>query len=301
MTVISLNQVQKKYSRIPVLTNVTFSIKENVITGVAGRNGAGKTTLLKIIAGFMKATEGDVQVFDENPFGSLLVSANSIYIDDAMSYPNPMKLQELLHEFKRFYANWNEELAMRLMEYFAIPFDIRYQFLSKGKRSTFNAIVGIAARCSLTIFDEPTTGMDTAARNDFYRALLKDYIVNPRTILLSSHYIDEIQDIIEDLLVIHRKQVRYHGTVSDLQEAHLSLRGTKEHLTEGTLGKTIVSKTRRGLQEEWILENDFSDAERTKLSRLGIANTTLSLNDAYLALTEQPRGGIDDVFDTQKD
>lgn len=297
MTVISLNQVHKKFSRIPALMDVTFSIRENVITGVAGRNGAGKTTLLKMIAGFMKTTEGEVRVFDENPFGSLLVSANSIYIDDAMSYPDPMKLQELLHEFKRFYANWDEGLAMRLMEYFAIPLDTRHRFLSKGKRSTFNAIVGIAARCPLTIFDEPTTGMDTAARNDFYRALLKDYIAFPRTILLSSHYINEMQDVLEDLLVIHQKRVRYHGSTSDLQEAHLVIRGTEAQLRVAASGKVVVSKTKRGLQEEWIVENDFSEAERSTLNRLGVTSTTVSLNDAYLALTEQPRGGIDDVFD----
>ncbi len=296
MTMISLRKVSKKFSRVPALTDITFTIEENVITGIVGRNGAGKTTLLKMIAGFQKTSEGELRVFDENPVGSLLVSANTIYIDDAMSYPKSMTLEELLKEFSRFYANWNEEIAMRLVDYFAIPLNTRHRFLSKGKRSTFNAIVGIAARCPLTIFDEPTVGMDLAARNDFYRALLKDYILLPRTILLSSHYIDEMKDVLEDLLVIHRKQVCYHGSVSDLQEAHLSLRGTKEQLTKGTLGKTAVSKTTRGLHEEWIMENDFSEAERTELIRQGITNAAVSLNDAYLALTEQPRGGIDDVF-----
>lgn len=296
MTVISMKHVSKNYSRIAALTDLTVKIEENVITGIVGRNGAGKTTLLKMIAGFQKATKGELRVFEEKPFRSLLVSANSIYIDDAMSYPGSMKLHELLDEFNRFYANWNEELAVRLMEYFSIPLNTRHRFLSKGKRSTFNAIVGIAARCPLTIFDEPTTGMDTAARNDFYRALLKDYIAFPRTILLSSHYIDEMKDVLEDLLVIHRKRIRYHGSISDLQEAHLSIRGSSEQLSGATLGKTIVSKTTRGLQEEWIVENNFSDAERAELNRQGITNLTVSLNDAYLALTEQPRGGIDDVF-----
>ncbi|VDG98370.1 Daunorubicin/doxorubicin resistance ATP-binding protein DrrA [Lysinibacillus sphaericus] len=296
MTVISMDHVSKNYSRITALTELTVKIEENVITGIVGRNGAGKTTLLKMIAGFQKATKGELRVFDENPFRSLLVSANSIYIDDAMSYPGSMKLHELLDEFNRFYANWNEELAIRLMEYFSIPLNTRHRFLSKGERSTFNAIVGIAARCPLTIFDEPTTGMDTAARNDFYRALLKDYIAFPRTILLSSHYLDEMKDVLEDLLVIHRKRIRYHGSISDLQEAHVSLRGSSEQLSGATLGKTIVSKTTRGLQEEWIVENDFSDAERAELNRQGITNTSVSLNDAYLTLTEQLRGGIDDVF-----
>ena len=297
MTVISLKQVSKKFSRVPALTDMTFAIQENVITGVVGRNGAGKTTLLKLIAGFQKVTKGELRVFDENPNDSLLVSANSIYIDDAMSYPDSMKLNELLHEFKRFYVNWDEDLAKRLLDYFGISLTTRHRFLSKGKRSTFNAVVGIAARCPLTIFDEPTTGIDTAARNDFYRALLKDYIAFPRTVLLSSHYIDEMQDVLEDLLVIHQKRVRYHGSISALQEAHLAIRGTEAQLKTGTSGKVIVAKMKHGLQEEWIAENDFSEQEQRDLAQLGVTSTTVSLNDAYLALTEQPRGGIDDVFD----
>src|SRR5699024_11425877 len=77
-----------------------------------------------------------------------------------------------------------------------------YSNYTKGKKSTFNAIVGLASHCALTMFDEPTVGMDAAVRQDFYRALLKDYLAHPRTIIISSHYFNEIEDLLEDVLYI---------------------------------------------------------------------------------------------------
>ena len=134
--------------------------------------------------------------FGEHPFNSLKVSANSIFIDDTMSFSDKLTLKDILKEARRFYrelgcGHLHSDFSIILA--FIRMHDIDH--LSKGKKSTFNAIIGIASHCPLTIFDEPTTGMDTVVRKDFYRALLKDYIAHPRTILLSSHHLEEIEDL----------------------------------------------------------------------------------------------------------
>src|SRR5690606_30416408 len=129
--------------------DLSFTIEENKITGLIGRNGAGKTTLLKIISGFMKETSGDVKVFSENPFNNLFVSANSIFIDDNLHLPSSLALSEIIMSAKRFYGNWNSELADGLIEYFSFQPKQLYSSLSKGKKSTFNTIVGLASRCAL--------------------------------------------------------------------------------------------------------------------------------------------------------
>lgn len=204
----------KVYGRRKALNGMSFSIGENKITGLIGRNGAGKTTLLKIIAGYLKESSGEIKVFDEHPFNNLLVSANHIFIHDQISLPASLNLKEILETAKRFYANWDKELANRLFNYFSFIPTQNYSSLSKGKKSTFNMILGVSSRCSLTIFDEPTTGMDAAVRKDFYRVLLRDYIDYPRTIIVSSHHLEEIEDLLEDILLINEGKELLHMPVA---------------------------------------------------------------------------------------
>ncbi|WP_203247559.1 ABC transporter ATP-binding protein [Sporosarcina beigongshangi] len=296
MTVIKCNGVTKTYGAHQVLSNINFSIEEGVLTGIIGRNGVGKTTLMKMIVGFLRESSGSIQVFGEQPFNNLKVSANTIFIDDAMHFPDSMTLQDILTECQRFYPNWDGELASRLISYFVFHLGGKHRLLSKGKKSTFNAIIGLAAHCALTIFDEPTTGMDAAVRKDFYRALLKDYSAHPRTILVSSHHIEEIEDLLEDILLVHEGKVQFHGPITDLQEMFVTLQGTAELLAIHTQDKNIISQHTLGPYSEWLVENTFTDDQIKHLQASGISLSPVSANDAYIALTTKAQGGIDHVF-----
>lgn len=296
MTVIDCNDVTKMYGNHHVLNKVNFTIKEGVITGIIGRNGVGKTTLMKLIAGFLRESSGTIQVFGEQPFNNLKVSANTIFIDDAMNFPDSMTLQDILKECQRFYPNWDAELANRLIRYFVFHLGAKHRLLSKGQKSTFNAIIGIATHCALTIFDEPTTGMDAAVRKDFYRALLKDYLAHPRTILVSSHHIEEIEDLLEDILLVHEGKVQFHGPITDLQEMFVTLQGTAELLEIHTQDKNIISRNTQGPYSEWTVENTFTTDETKRLQAAGISLSLVSANDAYITLTTNVQGGIDHVF-----
>lgn len=296
MNVIEFQNVTKTYRTHDVLQGMDFTIQRDVLTGIIGRNGVGKTTLMNIIIGFIEETSGHVKVFSEKPFNSLKISANSILVDDAMNFPDSMTLADILKECNRFYPNWDTRLAKRLVAYFGYHLNARHLHLSKGKKSTFNAIIGLSARCPLTIFDEPTTGMDSAVRKDFYRALLKDYIDHPRTILLSSHHIEEIEDLLEDVLLVHEGIAHFHGPITSLQEMFISLTGKPEKLAAYSAGKKVVSTAEMGPYPQWTIENKFNADEIERMRADGIITAPVSANDAYIALTNQPRGGIDDVF-----
>ena len=296
MTVVEFNGVTKSYRTHNVLKDMNFTIKQDVLTGIIGRNGVGKTTLMKIIVGFIEESSGKVEVFSEKPFNNLKVSANSILVDDAMGFPEAMTLADILKECNRFYSNWDAGLAERLVTYFGYHPDARHRHLSKGQRSTFNAIVGISSRCALTIFDEPTTGMDSAVRKDFYRALLKDYLDHPRTILISSHHIEEIEDLLEDVLLVHGGVAHFHGPITELQEMYIELTGKTEQLSFHTEGKKVVSTDDTGPYPQWTIENTFTKNDIMRMKADSITISPVSANDAYIALTHQPRGGIDDVF-----
>lgn len=300
MQVITLENVTKRYRSSIVLDQLNLAIRENVITGVIGRNGVGKTTLMKMIAGFIKESDGKLRVFGEKPFNSISVSANMIFVDDMMGFPDAMTLGDLLGEFDRFYEDWDGELAERLLKYFRLPLTLNHRILSKGKRSIFNAVVGIATRCPLTMFDEPITGMDAGARKDFYRALLKDYLAHPRTILLSSHHMEEMEDLLEDILLIDGKGISFRGPITELQEKFIKLQGKESVLKEYANQYAVIHRTSTGPLTEWIVDNEHAVAELTVLKQAGIRVAAVSASEAYLAMTGQTRGGVDDVFDAME-
>ncbi|SHH65848.1 ATP-binding cassette domain-containing protein [Virgibacillus chiguensis] len=295
MEAIVCEGLTKKQKQLTTLKEVSFSIPENTIVGVVGRNGAGKTTLLKILAGLWRASAGNVHVLGENPFNSLYVSTNTIYISNEMVLPNSLSLSVLLTEAGRFYPRWNDDLARRLVEYFGFRGNDLYTQLSTGKRNTFNAIIGLSSRCPITIFDEPTTGMDQAVRNDFYRALLKDYLQVPRTILLSSHHLEEVEELLEAVLLLDRGKKQLYLPMDDVKHEAVGLTGRTEMVYTYTQAKTVFYRESIGMDTTYtVIKANQVDMEKAK--QLGIQVTPVSASDFCVYLTRAGKGAIDDVF-----
>ncbi|MGD6871465.1 ATP-binding cassette domain-containing protein [Sutcliffiella horikoshii] len=297
MKVVDCEGLVKKYGRSKALNDLSFQISENKITGLIGRNGAGKTTLLKIMAGFLKQTSGGIKIYNEQPYNSLFASANSILVDDQMAFPTSLNLGEVLDAAGRFYANWDDGLAKKLFDYFSFQNSQRHSELSKGMKSTFNMIVGLASRCPLTMFDEPTTGMDASVRKDFYRALLKDYIANPRTIIISSHHLEEMEDLLEDILLLNDGQKILHLPVSDLKEYAIGVKGNPKGLIEWLDDKEVLYKKEIGTSMIYaVIENIYSEKIKQDANKFGFELSPVSSNDICIYLTGKEKGGIDDVF-----
>lgn len=297
MTAITCRKITKGYGKTNVLKNISFSIEKNTITGLIGRNGAGKTTLLKIIAGFIRESSGDIEVLSRHPFNNLFVSANSIFIDDQISLSSSLNLKEILVSASRFYPNWDMVLAERLCDYFSIDLNKYHHNLSKGMTSSFNMILGFASRCALTLFDEPTTGMDEAVRKDFYRALLKDYLDYPRTILLSSHHLNEIEHLLENIILIKDGQLVTHNSVDDLKNWAIGLTGETELVSKAAENRELLyKKTFPPNTFYTVVKNDFSEQDQRWIANLGVKFSPVSTSDLCVYLTSPHKGVIDDVF-----
>ncbi|SHN53792.1 ATP-binding cassette domain-containing protein [Desulfitobacterium chlororespirans] len=301
MSVVVGYELYKRYGKVQALGDVSFAIEENTITGLIGRNGTGKTTLLKMMAGHLKPTQGKLRVFAQNPFDNLDVAGKVFLVDDTMAFPDSFTLQDILREVAVFYPNWNSQIAQGLLEYFLLNPQQRHSNLSKGSKSTFNAILGIAARCPLTLLDEPTTGMDSAVRKDFYRVLLKDYLEQPRTIILSSHLLGELEDILEDILLLNQGGLLMHKPILDLKQYALGFRGSAQALRESLLNR--LSEEAVLHREEFVkgslylvikteeLPEDFENIRSSGVEILPVA-----LDDLCNILTAPRKGGIDDVY-----
>jgi ABC-2 type transport system ATP-binding protein len=298
MNVVDCSGLTKTFGRTTAISNMSFTLAPNKITGLIGRNGAGKTTLLKLIAGYLLPSAGSIQVFSENPFNNIKVSANMIFVDENMVLPASMNLGEILASAGSFYANWDHKLAVGLCTYFNLHLGQYHSKLSKGMRSAFNAILGLAARCPLTIFDEPTTGMDAAVRKDFYRALLKDFMQYPRTVILSSHLLNEIDDILDDILLIKDGEKCLHLPIHELKEYAVGLQGKEETIAKMAEKAEVLYRKKLGINSMYMaVRNQFTEEELQKARLRGVAISPVTADDLCMYLTAQHKGGIDDVFD----
>lgn len=301
MSVIEGRDLYKSYGKIQAINDLSFAIEENKITGLIGRNGAGKTTLLRMLAGHLRPTQGDVRVFSRDPFNDLEVSGNTIFVDDSMAFPGSFTLEDILKEVPSFYPNWDSQLAKGLFDYFRINPNQRHCNLSKGSKSVFNAILGIASRCPLTLMDEPTTGMDSAVRKDFYRALLKDYIEHPRTVILSSHLLGELEEILEDILLLDQGTKRMHLSLLEMKEYARGFRGNAQAVQDSVLrqlrGEDILYQEEfaKGSLYVVVKVQRLQEGEE-KIRQRGIEVLPVSLDDLCIHLTAKTKEGIDDVF-----
>ncbi|XXM73020.1 ATP-binding cassette domain-containing protein [Lysinibacillus sphaericus] len=297
MNVVECKGVSKRYGSLAALDDLSFTLTENKITGLIGRNGAGKTTLLKIIAGYVRHGSGEIHVFEERPFSNLKVSANTIFIDQEMSFSSGLTLDGLLETAADFYPNWDNELAKGLFSYFSFKPNQHHGSLSKGMKSTFNMIIGLAARCPLTIFDEPTSGMDAATRKDFYRAVLKDYIAHPRTILLSSHLLGEIENLLEEVLLIKSGRKCLHIGIEELKGYAIGVRGKTEAVLDWIGEADPLHEQDAGPGLTFMaIKNERTQEEMDEARALGLDIRPVPAEDICTYLTGVSKGGIDDVF-----
>ena len=182
-------------------------MQADTITGLLGRNGAGKSTLMRIITGQEFVSSGTVRVGGQNPLENDAVLGRMMFVKESQIYPD-IKVKRALEAASWFYPNWDAELAGQLMDDFALPDNRAIKKLSRGMHSAVGIVIGMAARAEITLFDEPYLGLDAVARQIFYDRLLADYAEHPRTVLLSTHLIDEVANLLEHVIVIDQRPDR---------------------------------------------------------------------------------------------
>lgn len=291
---IEFKEMTKAFSNQEVLKAINLQVKANAITGLVGKNGVGKTTFLKLLAGYLRPTNGQVLMDDQATFDNFNLRMNTVFIDSEMPFSNKMTLKEYFQFAERFYPNWEKNYANNLLAYFDLSEKEYYGALSKGKRQIFHNIIGLAARAALTIFDEPITGLDMASREDFYRLVLKDYLRYPRTILISNHHMNEMMDILEHLILIDEGRILLDAPVEALQDYALALSGDRSRLDAWSQKQKVIYK-------EVVSDKElFLVVEKESVSDTILENyqfTPVSVSDLIKYMTAR-KGEIDyEIYD----
>lgn len=282
-TAIEARDLTRAYGDIRALDAVTVQIRANTITGLLGRNGAGKTTLMSLMTAQDRPTAGTVKVLGEEPFENERVIEQLSFVRDNQRYPDDYKLKHALRAAKVFHPGWSQELADELVTLFRIPTKTVVKKFSRGQLSALGIVIGLASRAPVTFFDEPYLGLDATARAYFYDVLLRDYQEHPRTIVLSTHLIDEMDRLLERVVILDRGRVVQDADVDDLRGSAYQVAGRSAAVDAFVSGRKTLSLQRTGGFATAVVEEVLTDADRSAAAAADLDLNSVTLQELVSA------------------
>lgn len=293
--VIEVTNLTKRYRDALAVDGVSFTIEKDTIYGLLGRNGAGKTTVMSILTAQNFATSGDVRVFGENPYENAGVLQRMCFVRESQKYPDDATSLHAFRSARLFFPNWNQELAEQLIDELQLPTKKRIKKLSRGQLSAVGVIIGLAARAEITFFDEPYLGLDAVARQTFYDRLLEDYAEHPRTVILSSHLIDEVSNLIERVIVIDRGRIIMDEDTDAVRDRAATIVGDTAAVDAFVAGRDVIHRESLGHVSSVTVVGALTPADRTRLAAAGLDSAPVSLQQLIVRTTQHAAGAAGDA------
>ncbi|MCT1398971.1 ABC transporter ATP-binding protein [Paenibacillus sp. p3-SID867] len=290
-TVIEVKNLSKKYKDTMAVDNVSFKVEANKIYGLLGRNGAGKTTIMQMITAQLFATQGEIRVFGEHPYENLKVIQQVCFIKEGQKYPDLFTVRDVMETAASVYPNWDAEYAKELIEVFRLPMKRLVKRLSRGMLSSVGIIVGLASRAPITIFDEPYLGLDAVARELFYDQLIEDYTDHPRTIILSTHLIDEVSRLLEHIIVIDGGKILLDDATDDLRGRAYTIVGPSGMVESFIQGQEVIHRESFASMLSVTLMGSASTKLKKEAEELGLETAPVSLQQLIVYLTKREKVG----------
>ena len=284
---IRVENVTYSYGNTPVLKDISLSEKEPGIIAIWGRNGAGKTTLMKLLAGHEKPNKGKVEIMGMAPYNQPKAVQYVCYMQEDHPFSSIWSVKDALRIASYYYSNWDEDMAQRLLKTFQLNQKKRVSKLSKGMKSALQFIIGISSHANITIFDEPSNGLDASMRKKMYQSLRESHEIHPRLILLSTHHIEEILPLCESLVVIHDKKVLLHETIDDVREYGVWLAGEKNKIEKILDGQKPLEIFKLGSSVKVMIDVPYNDEWREIAFTHGLSIEKAKLQDYLLNKTEE--------------
>jgi ABC-2 type transport system ATP-binding protein len=220
-TVVDVKDLSRSFGGKMALDGVSFRATAGQVHGLVGSNGAGKTTLLKHVLGLLRPTTGSVRVFGLDPVRHPVdVLARIGYLSEERELPEWMSVGELMDYSRAFHPTWDVSYARELLHTFSLDPAKRIKELSKGMRAQAGLIASVAHRPELLILDEPSSGLDVIVRRDILDAIVRVVVDDGRTVIFSSHLLDEVERMSDHVTLIHQGRVALSGALDDVRGAY---------------------------------------------------------------------------------
>jgi ABC-2 type transport system ATP-binding protein len=220
-SVVTVSELTRRFGAKTALASVSLSLSRGVVYGLVGANGAGKTTLIKHILGLLRAESGSVRVFGHDPVAEPVAVLSRIgYLSEENDLPGWMRVDELIRYSRAFYPAWDDVYAEQLREVFALDPTARIKSLSKGQKARAGLLIALAHRPELLVLDEPSSGLDPIVRRDILGAVIRTIAEEGRTVLFSSHLLEEVEQVAGHVTMIHQGTIALSAPLDEIKQSH---------------------------------------------------------------------------------
>lgn len=283
MNGIQINNVTKIFGGTVALNQVTLNFEPHKIYGLLGRNGAGKSTLLNIITNRLFADDGEVTIDGlasiENDHAQ-----NKVYLmSEKNLYSSSMTCMEALKWSQVFYPNFDMDYALNIAKQFGLDPKKKIRSLSTGYSSIFKIVIALSVNTPYVLFDEPVLGLDANHREMFYKLLIEKYSDNTFTAIISTHLIEEVSTLLENVMIIKNGEILVNESCETLLSKGYSVAGTTKQVDDFIQDKEVIGiDTLGGLKTATII----GDLDKNKLPE-GLEITSLDLQKLFIKLTNE--------------
>lgn len=282
---VEVQDLTLRYGETTALDRLSVSLAPGKIYGLLGRNGSGKTSLMSVLAAFRRATAGTVRVDGEDPFENERITRQICLIREGGDMFVAERGDRVLALARALRPHWDQEYAERLVDRFELPLRRSPQKLSRGQRSALACVLGLASRAPLTMFDESYLGMDAPSRYAFYEELLADYAAHPRTIIVSTHLIEEFAGLFEEIVMIDQGRLLLHDQADNLRTQGAAVIGPAEAVDRFVQDLTVLSVRSLGGTRSATVYGALDDEQRRRAAAEGLQLEPVALQDLFVHLT----------------
>ena len=287
MAIVKVKNVSKNYGEKKVLDDISIEFEENKIYGLLGRNGAGKTTLLNLITDRISLDVGKITIDDEDVYENDMALEKVYYMTEKNLYPDDYKIKDVFKWTKVFYQNFDNEYALQLSRKFDIDINKKIKNLSTGYNTVCKIITTLASGAEILIFDEPVLGLDANHREIFYKELMKNYIEHPKTIILSTHIIEEVSNLLEKVIIIKNNKIITSDNCDELLEKSYTVSGLSQNVDKFIKSKKAVNSEEIAAFKEVTILGKLNSEDKILADQLELKFSKVQLQKLFIYLTEK--------------
>lgn len=264
MSKIEIKHLNKRLigSKENILNDINLTFDGEKIYGLFGQNGAGKSTLMSLISDYNKTTSGEILLNGQEIHNNQALINKVYYMNQMDMFPKHEKLEKLFRMISNIYPNYDLSLQKDLINKFNVDIKKTYNSLSTGYKSIVKIIISLCVPCEFILLDEPTLGLDARNREIFYRELIASYSKNPRTFIISTHIIEEVDQLINEVVFIKDGHVKINTSVDDICSQSYSVSGPAEDVDSYVQGIHILEKESLGRYETVYFMHELPDNPR---------------------------------------
>ncbi|MBW5459281.1 ATP-binding cassette domain-containing protein [Clostridium sporogenes] len=285
MSNIVIKNVTKSYQGKEVVSNISLNIEEGKIYGLLGRNGAGKTTLLHLITNRAILDSGKILIDGEDIYENDKALSKIYFMEEKNFFPESMKILDVFKWTKEFYEDFDMEYAIKLSELFKLNIKKKVKNLSTGYKSISKIIATLASGAEILIFDEPILGLDANHREFFYKELLKFYNDGQKTIIISTHIIEEISHILEKVVILREGKIIENNSVEDILNLAYAVSGNNEAVDKYITSKNTIDIETLGSYKKATILQERTKEDLDNIKKLELEISTVELQKLFIYLT----------------